>query len=215
MPSKFLISLSLVLLSLTTITPDWILAQNLGVDHDPVILVFGDSISTAYGMSDDQGWVTLLNRKLRENNQHYRLINASISGETTTGGLARLPQVLQTYKPSIVILELGGNDGLRGYPVTQIQKNLQEMIELCEVRKIKVLLVGMVLPYNYGQRYRNAFEEVFSDLAGSNDVQFLPFLLDGASTSPDLIQEDRIHPRPDAQRIILEQIWQHLAHLIL
>ena len=215
MPSKSLISLSLVLLSLTTITPDWILAQNLGVDHDPVILVFGDSISTAYGMSEDQGWVTLLNRKLRENNHDYRLINASISGETTTGGLSRLPQVLQTYKPSVVILELGGNDGLRGYPIIQIQKNLQEMIELCDVRKIEVLLVGMVLPYNYGQRYRDAFEKVFSDLAGSNDVQFLPFLLDGASTSPDLIQEDRIHPRPEAQRIILEQIWQHLAHLIL
>ena len=141
MPSKSLISLSLILLSLTTFSPDWILAQNPGVDHDPVILVFGDSISTAYGMSEDRGWVTLLNRKLIENNHDYRLINASISGETTTGGLARLPQVLQTYKPSVVILELGGNDGLRGYPVTQIQKNLQEMIELCESRKTEVLLV--------------------------------------------------------------------------
>ena len=99
------------------------MAKNLEVNHDPIILVFGDSISTAHGMPDDQGWVSLLNQKLIENNNDYRLINTSVSGETTTGGLARLPQILQTYKPSIVILELGGNDGLRGYPVSQIREN--------------------------------------------------------------------------------------------
>ena len=146
MPSKSLISLSLFLLSLTTTSPAWILAKNLEVNHDPIILVFGDSISSAHGMSDEQGWVSLLNQKLRENNKDYRLINTSVSGETTTGGLARLPRILQTYKPSIVILELGGNDGLRGYPVSQIRENLQKMIELCRRKNIEVLLVGMVLP---------------------------------------------------------------------
>ena len=191
------------------------MAKNLEVNHDPIILVFGDSISSAHGMSDEQGWVSLLNQKLRENNKDYRLINTSVSGETTTGGLARLPRILQTYKPSIVILELGGNDGLRGYPVSQIRENLQKMIELCRRENIEVLLVGMVLPYNYGIRYRNAFENAFSELAESNDIQFLPFLLDGASTSINLIQEDRIHPRPEAQTIILDQIWQHLADLLL
>tara|TARA_A100001011_G_scaffold114534_2_gene121196 strand:+ start:1688 stop:2263 length:576 start_codon:yes stop_codon:yes gene_type:complete len=191
------------------------LAKNLEVNHDPIILVFGDSVSSAHGMPDDQGWVSLLNQKLIENNNDYRLINTSVSGETTTGGLARLPQILQTYKPSIVILELGGNDGLRGYPVSQIRENLQKMIELCKRENIEVLLIGMVLPYNYGIRYRTAFENAFSELAESNDVQFLPFLLDGASTPIDLIQEDRIHPRPEAQPIILDQIWQHLANLLM
>ena len=214
MPSKSLITVSLVLFLITIFGPFQVIAQDLELDHNPTVLVFGDSISSAYGMTKDQGWVSLLNQKLRENNNNHRVINASVSGETTTGGLTRLPKILKAYKPGIVILELGGNDGLRGYPVAQIQRNIQRMIELCKDSDSEVLLVGMVLPYNYGYRYRNAFENVFLELATNNEVQFLPFLLDGASTSFDLIQDDRLHPRPEAQKLILYQIWEHLEGLL-
>jgi len=185
-------------------------AQN----RDGVILVFGDSISAAYGMAQEQGWVHLLSERFEQDKIPYRLVNASVSGETTGGGLVRLPKTLDIHQPDIVIVELGGNDGLRGYPISKIHDNLLELTRISKATGARVLLVGMVLPPNYGRRYTNAFEKIFIDIAESQQVPILPFLLDGVGTSRTLLQKDGIHPTEEAQPLLVDEIWPLLEPLL-
>lgn len=178
------------------------------------ILVYGDSISAAYGMDQEQGWVSLLEERLKTEYPDYRVVNASVSGETTGGGLTRLQKTLSLHQPDILILELGGNDGLRGYPISKIRDNLDAIIRQSQDAAISVLLVGMVLPPNYGRRYISAFENLFTDLATIHQIPFVPFLLDGIATTSDLVQRDGIHPTVEAQPMILEDIYPVLEGLL-
>ncbi len=178
------------------------------------ILVYGDSISAAYGMNQDKGWVSLLSTRIARSHPHYEVINASVSGETTGGGVTRLPKTLEIHQPDIIIIELGGNDGLRGYPIEKIRDNLDTMARAALDAGSRVLLIGMVLPPNYGRRYTLAFEEIFTDLADEYTLPLVPFLLDGIATERSLIQRDGIHPTVEAQPRILDDIWPNLAPLL-
>ena len=176
--------------------------------------MFGDSISAAYGMDPSDGWVTLLANNLSARQSPYKVVNASVSGETTGGGLARLPKTLEVHKPDILVLELGGNDGLRGYPIGKIESNLVRMIRLATESGARVLLVGMVLPPNYGPRYTAAFEKLFKNVANTTSIAFVPFLLDGVGTDEDLMQKDGIHPKAEAQPLLLNDIWPGIEALM-
>lgn len=178
------------------------------------IVVYGDSISAAYGMNQDQGWVSLLAERLRASHPGYQVINASVSGETTGGGVARLSKTLSVHQPDILILELGGNDGLRGYPIDRIRGNLASIVEQSQDAGASVLLIGMVLPPNYGRRYTEAFQSVFTELASEHELPFVPFLLSGVTTERDLIQRDGIHPTAAAQPKLLADIWPQLEPLL-
>lgn len=173
--------------------------------------MFGDSISAAYGMETNLGWVSLLSERLVD----HQIINASVNGETTGGGLVRLQKTLDAHQPDIVILELGGNDGLRGYPIGKIEANLDAMTRMSESAGARVLLIGMVLPPNYGQRYTTAFEGVFSDIADRFELAFVPFILDGVATYSGLIQRDGIHPKAEAQPMIMEDILPALQAMLI
>lgn len=178
------------------------------------ILVFGDSLSAAYGLEPDEGWVTLLEERLEDDNYPVTVANASVSGETTSGGVARLPAALQAHQPDLIILELGGNDGLRGLPVAQMRTNLQEMIELSLGNGAEVLLIGIQIPPNYGPRYTEPFYAQYQELAEAYDLALLPFLLEGIADNPDLMQNDGVHPVADAQSMIVDNIWPVLAPLL-
>jgi len=171
------------------------------------LLVLGDSLSAAYGLPEEAGWVALLAGRLPGD----RVVNASVSGETTAGGLARLPALLEQWRPDWVLLELGGNDGLRGLPPAHTRNNLARMIELSRAAGAQVLLIGIRLPPNYGQAYVQAFERIYPELAESHDVPLVPFLLEGVATRPGLMQPDGIHPRAEAQPLMLENVWRTLA----
>lgn len=181
---------------------------------ESTVLVYGDSISAAYGMDEGEGWVHLLSERLGQERPRTTVVNASVSGETTGGGLVRLQKTLEFHQPDVLILELGGNDGLRGYPIHKIKENLASMTRMSLEAGARVLLVGMVLPPNYGKRYTDAFEGLFTDLSETFDVPFLPFLLDGIATPQSLLQRDGIHPKPEAQALMLEQIWPRLVELL-
>ena len=178
------------------------------------ILVYGDSISAAYGMEKSKGWVNLLAKRIAIDRPHYKVVNASVSGETTGGGVTRLPKSLAFHQPDVLVLELGGNDGLRGYPISSIRDNLQIMIQQAKTSGIHVLLIGMVLPPNYGRRYTLAFEKIFSSLAEEHSLPFVPFLLDGVSTGKSLVQRDGIHPTVEAQPKLLDDVWPSLAPML-
>lgn len=178
------------------------------------VLVFGDSLSAAYGIPERRGWVALLEERLQRERPDYSVANASISGETTAGGLARIAKVLERHQPAIVVLELGSNDGLRGLPVAAMKKNLATIIERSQKAGAKVLLVGMRLPPNYGEDYSKAFERAFTDLAQSHRTALLPFLLEGFGEKAELFQADRIHPTEAAQAAVLKNVWQRLAPLL-
>jgi acyl-CoA thioesterase-1 len=181
----------------------------------PVILVFGDSISAGYGLARvEQGWVELLKTRLSTQGYGYQVVNASVSGETTAGGAARLPRALELHHPSIVILELGGNDGLRALPIPQMRANLKQMIELATAAGAKVLLLGMRMPPNYGQQYTDQFAMVFSDLARDKKLPLVPFLLTDIALSPTLLQGDDIHPNAAGQPVLLENVWPLLKPLL-
>ena len=182
--------------------------------NEGTILVYGDSISAAYGMDQEQGWVSLLSERLDTEHPGYRVVNASVSGETTGGGLTRLPKSLSLHQPDVLVLELGGNDGLRGYPIEKIRGNLDAMIRQSKEAGTKILLIGMVLPPNYGRRYITAFEQIFTDLADLHQVPFVPFLLNGVATTRDLVQRDGIHPTVEAQPMILEDVYPVLESLL-
>lgn len=171
------------------------------------ILLIGDSISAAFGLEIEQGWVSLLQKRLEEQDYPHRVVNASVSGETTAGGLARLPALLEQVHPQLVIIELGGNDGLRGLPVANMQQNLSAMVELSQGSGADVILLGMRIPPNYGPRYSDAFEQVFVDLSQSLDVPLVPFLLEGVGTVPELMLDDGIHPGAAAQPLLLDNAW--------
>ncbi len=179
------------------------------------ILVFGDSLSAAYGLSSpERGWVSLLDSRLKAERYPYQVVNASISGETTAGGLSRLKQAIAQHQPSILILELGANDGLRGLPVDAMQQNLTKMLTLAKQNNLKVILVGMRIPPNYGPQYTQAFHDSFTTLAKQFKVSLVPFLLENVAGKPDLNQDDGLHPTADAQPIILNTIWATLQTLL-
>lgn len=178
------------------------------------VLVVGDSISAALGLDTRQGWVSLLQERLREGGFEHQVVNASISGDTTSGGLARLPALLSQHRPQLVIIELGGNDGLRGQPAAQLQQNLARMVDLSKEAGAGVLLLGMRLPPNYGQRYTEAFARTFADVAQDKQVPLVPFLLDGVGGVPGMMQADGIHPAVAAQDKLLDNVWPTLKPLL-
>ena len=177
------------------------------------ILVMGDSLSTAYGLNDpDQGWVNLLSDRLSDD---HEVVNASISGETTRGGLQRLPGLLDRYQPDYVMLELGGNDGLQGQNIPDIRRRLQEMIELSQAADADVILLGIRIPPNYGPRYTEPFFNMFGELAEANELAYFhPFMLESVAENPELMQRDGIHPTADAQPIIMENVWSILPEAL-
>lgn len=177
------------------------------------ILVMGDSLSAGYGINVEKGWVNLLQQELAKKSRG-NIINASVSGETSSGGVSRLPSLLNTHKPAIVIIELGGNDGLRGQPLKLMQENLQTMITASKNAGAKVLLVGMQIPTNYGQRYTTQFRETFASLAEKNQIPLVPFLLEGVATQSHLMQNDGIHPNVDAQPIIVNNVRPFIEKML-
>lgn len=187
---------------------------NSAFSQSNTLLVIGDSLSAAYGIDEQQGWVALLQKKLDKIESNYQVINASISGETSAGGLSRLPQLLQKTNPTIVIITLGANDGLRGLPLKQMRDNLSQMIQLSQKHGRQVLLAGMQLPPNYGKIYNQNFFNSFSILAKEEKTAYLPFLLTGLVNQKKWFQPDGLHPVAAAQPIILENIWTHLQTLV-
>jgi acyl-CoA thioesterase-1 len=177
----------------------------------PVILVLGDSLSAEYGIERGSGWVTLLQNQLLKQGSTWIVNNASISGETSSGGLTRLPSLLQQKSPKIVILELGANDALRGLSVDQTEKNLRTMIALSKKSGAKVLLLGMQIPPNYGQEYTKKFRDLYPKLASSEGAQLLPFFMSGVVTNKELFQADNIHPNEKAQILLFKNVWGAMA----
>ena len=175
------------------------------------ILILGDSLSAGYGIDAKQGWVNLLQQRLdQQYPKQHKVVNASVSGETTSGALARLPKLLQTYQPEIVLIELGGNDGLRGQPPQMIQKNLAQLVQLSQKQKASVLLFGMKIPPNYGTAYSSAFEKNYKVVSQQYKVKLLPFFLEGIAGHKNLIQNDQIHPNAKAQPILLNLAYPYI-----
>jgi acyl-CoA thioesterase-1 len=178
------------------------------------ILVFGDSISAAYGMAQGRGWVALLGERLKRDRSDYSVVNASVSGETTSGGAARIAAALSKHRPAVVILELGGNDGLRGLPIAQMKKNLAGMIERSQKAGARVLIVGVNMPPNYGPEYTHAFESAFAELATRYKTALVPSLMEGFGEKEELFQPDRIHPTEAAQPLMAERVWKTLRPML-
>lgn len=187
---------------------------NVPCHANPILLVLGDSLSAAYQIPPEDGWVALLENKLKKTNPDAVVINSSIVGDTTANGLERLPGLLAKYHPTIVIIELGGNDGLRGIPVQAIRENLNKMITLSKQSNAKVLLIGIKLPPNYGGKYGKEFYANYTALSESHKIALVPFILENIALNPKLMFEDRIHPTKDAQPIILENMWPYLTPLL-
>jgi acyl-CoA thioesterase-1 len=179
-----------------------------------VILVLGDSISSGYGLDVENGWVQLLQDRLSQQNTDYRVVNASISGDTTNGGAARLGPALDKYRPDIVVVELGGNDGLRGLPLSETRANLERIVVASQQAGARVLLLGMRLPPNYGPAYTDAFHAIYQDLANRYQVAQVPFLLEGIGGVETMMQADGIHPRATAQPLMLNNVWPYLQPLL-
>lgn len=190
-------------------------AQSVQAAQTARLLVLGDSISAGYGIRPEQGWVTLLQDKLRQGGYDYQVVNASISGETSQGGLTRLPSLLSQHQPELVLIELGGNDGLRGLPLKLLQHNLSKMIQLSQQQQAQPVLLGIQLPPNYGRRYTQAFANIYPSLAEQYQIPVMPFILEGIGTDPDKMQSDGIHPKADAQQQLLNNIWPVLQPLLV
>lgn len=178
------------------------------------VLVVGDSLSAEYGLARGSGWVALLEQKLKAEKLDARIVNASISGDTTSGGRSRLPALLAQHKPSVVVLELGANDGLRGLPVPSAEDNLRAMVSLAKQNKAKVLLVGIRMPPNYGRAYTDRFTGMYQELSADMKVPLVPYMLQGVDMVPTNFQADRLHPLAAAHPVILNNIWPQLAPLI-
>jgi len=174
----------------------------------------GDSLSAAQGIDPTQGWVTLLAKRLADEQFPYQVVNISMGGDTTSNGIDKLPAALQHYHPAVVILALGANDGLRGLPATLIQKNLSTLVELAERSQAKILLVGLLIPLNYGPDYRQQFEEAYQKVIRHYHLIHVPFLLKNIALNPNLMQADGLHPTATAQPIILENVWPFLMKMI-
>jgi acyl-CoA thioesterase-1 len=191
----------------------FIALQN-AVASDRTILVLGDSLSAALGIRPEQGWVALLTQRLQAQGYGYEVANASVSGETSNGGLQRLPRALQLHQPGIVILELGANDGLRGLPLAATRANLTKMVQLSQAAGARVLLVGIRIPPNYGPRYANEFAGIFPEIAHQYHVPLVPFLLEKVVLDPALMQEDGLHPNARGEPLVLGTVWQGLEPLL-
>ncbi|OQW68190.1 MAG: arylesterase [Proteobacteria bacterium ST_bin12] len=178
------------------------------------IVVFGDSLSAAYGIQPNTGWVALLENKLKTQNSPYKVVNASISGETTSGGLTRFDQMLKTHQPNIVVIELGANDGLRGLSLSEMQSNLNSMITKAKAKNATVMLLGMKIPPNYGIQYTQKFSAIYHDSAQKYQLSLVPFFLDGVAGNRSLVQDDGLHPTAAAQPKLLENVWPKLESLL-
>jgi acyl-CoA thioesterase-1 len=181
---------------------------------EPLILILGDSISSAWGINTEQGWVALLQQRLTENQFNYRVISASVSGDTSRTGLNRLDDALKKHKPAIVIIALGGNDGLRGLPISETENSLSSIIDKSQQAGLSVLLAGIRLPPNYGVFYNSQFAALFQRLAKKYNVPLVPKILDQVADDPSLMQEDRTHPTAEGQKQVLENVWPHLLPLL-
>lgn len=196
------ISSYLVLLALC-LSPTWVLAKT--------VMVLGDSISAGYGIEPQQAWVNLLQKRLdQQYPKQHKVVNASVSGETTSGALARLPKLLQTHKPNVVVIELGGNDGLRGQPPQIIQKNLAQLIQQSQKANATVIVLGMKMPPNYGTAYSTAFENNYKVVSQQYKVKLLPFFLEGVAGNKSLMQKDLVHPNSKAQPILLNLAYPYI-----
>jgi acyl-CoA thioesterase I len=191
----------------------FIALQN-AVAADRTLLVFGDSLSAAYGIRAEQGWVALLGQRLQAQGYGYEVVNASVSGETSEGGLQRLPRALQLHHPGLIILELGANDGLRGLPIAATKDNLMKMVQLAQSAGARVLLVGIRIPPNYGPRYTTEFAAVYPDVARHYGLPLVPFLLEKVALDPTLMQEDGLHPTARGEPLVLDTVWQGLEPLV-
>lgn len=193
----------------------WLLSGSVGAQAAPkTLLVYGDSLSAGYGLARETGWVDLLAQRIKQNGYPWRVVNASISGETTAGGATRLPAVLRQHRPTIVVIELGGNDGLRGLPVDAMRANLDRMIQAAKRAGAQPVLVGMRLPPNYGTQYTTKFHDSYRALAQRHDIVLIPFLLERVAARADFFQLDMIHPTAQAQPLILDEVWPYLEPLI-
>jgi acyl-CoA thioesterase I len=212
MRSRFLIQvISLIVMVLVALP---VHAWQTLTNSSQTTLVFGDSLSAGYGIEQNQGWVALLQVRLIQQKSNFQVVNASISGETTSGGLARFSEMLAIHKPNIVILELGANDGLRGLPISDMQANLSKMILQAKAAKAKVLLIGMKIPPNYGQKYTKNFSQMYVNLAKQHNISVVPFLLENVAGKPELIQADGLHPLAVAQPALLENVWKILEKML-
>jgi acyl-CoA thioesterase-1 len=190
------------------------LAGTAAAASGKTILVYGDSLSAAYGIPAQRGWVALLAERLKRERLDYSVANASISGETTAGGLSRLAKVLEREKPAVMVLELGANDGLRGLPVAAMKKNLAAMIQQAQKAGARVLLVGIQMPPNYGPAYTASFQGAFAELAKQHKTALLPYLFEGFGEKYEMFQSDRIHPTAEAQEAVLKNVWPALRPLL-
>lgn len=186
----------------------------IGFAQAQSILVVGDSIGAGFGMNPKDGWVNLLDEKLKAEGYQYEMVNRSISGDTTTNGLRRLPKLLEQVKPEITIIELGGNDGLRATPATKILENLSVMIQLAQEANSKVLLIGIQLPPNYGDAYLERFLAIYPELGEKHQIAVLPSIVENVGGNNDLMQNDGIHPNKEAQPIIVESVWETIKPLL-
>jgi len=183
------------------------LATNAASTESPTIVIFGDSLSAGYGIEVDQSWAALLQSRLKEQGYEHQVVNASISGETTEGGATRIDAALQDFSPDLIILELGGNDGLRGFPAARIKDNLEKIVSRAKATGAAVVLLGIRIPSNYGPRYSAEFEGVFRQISADLDVEWIEFFMEGIAMNDALLQEDRIHPNAEAQPILLDNAW--------
>jgi acyl-CoA thioesterase-1 len=184
-----------------------LVAANAQGTQPPTVLVFGDSLSAGYGIDVDNSWTALLQDRLREQGYEHRVVNASISGETTEGGAARIEAALNNFRPDLIILELGGNDGLRGFPPERMRGNLEKIINRSKASGASVVLLGIRIPTNYGPRYTAAFEAVYRQVANDLSVEWIEFFMEGVAMNDELLQADRIHPNTEAQPILLDNAW--------
>lgn len=208
------LNVSLGLVLVTASIPLTVHAANPPEAAKPVIVVLGDSISAEYGLPRDTGWVALMRQRLANERIDYSVANASISGDTTSGGRARMPELMQRLKPSIVIVELGANDALRGVPIATTEDNLRTIIEQAQQGHAKVVLVGMYVPPNYGPDYTQKFHGLYGQLSQEFHVQLVPFLLAGIADKPDMFQADQLHPNQQAQPVLLDNVWPTLKPLL-
>ena len=183
------------------------MTANAAGANAPTIVIFGDSLSAGYGIEVDQSWATLLQARLKDQGYEHRVVNASISGETTEGGATRIDAALKDFSPHLIILELGGNDGLRGFPAARMKANLQKIVTRAKATGAAVVLLGIRIPTNYGPRYSAEFEGVFRQVSADLDVQWIEFFMDGIALNDELLQDDRIHPNAAAQPILLDNAW--------
>ena len=184
-----------------------LLSANAAANGSPTILVFGDSLSAGYGIDVDQSWTALLQSRLEKQGYEHRVVNASISGETTEGGATRIGAALDTFSPEVVILALGGNDGLRGFPPRRMKANLEKIIQGATRSGATVVLLGIRIPSNYGPRYSQEFEAVYREVAAAHDIRWIEFFMEGIALNDELLQDDRIHPNAEAQPILLDNAW--------